>query len=35
MRTLAALLKSLWNRWTAAPLAACCPTCCINFAGFH
>ncbi len=35
MRIIAALLRSMWNHWAAAPLVACCPTCCINWAGFR
>lgn len=35
MRLIDKMLRLLWNRWTAAPPAACCPGCCINFAGFR
>ena len=35
MHLLAKILKTLWERWTALPLAKCCPSCCINWAGYR
>lgn len=35
MHFLAKILKTLWERWTALPLAKCCPSCCINWASYR
>ena len=35
MHLLAKLLATVWERWTALPLAKCCPACCINWAAFR
>jgi hypothetical protein len=32
---LIAILRGLWNRWTAAPPAPCCSGCPIHFANFR
>jgi hypothetical protein len=35
MRLVEKILRTLWSHWIAALPAACCPGCCVNFAGFR
>lgn len=35
MRLIDHILQALWNSWTAAPPAPCCPGCCIHLANFR
>ena len=35
MRLFGNVLQRLWENWTAAPPAPCCPGCCVNLANFR